>query len=119
MDDVEVSVMVCFFNSCQKDTWFDMVHSVVHHQGWVRWLLCNHIIPKAIALSEWLAECTCQTIGKTEGMVKQEPVHPQPCTHYVHHDCAHCGLCALTTTTTNTCTVPVGENHHSVLVRWC
>ena len=41
----------------KKDTWFDMAHSVVHHQAWVWWLVCNHIMPKAIALSEWLAEC--------------------------------------------------------------
>ena len=52
----------------------------------------------------------------SKGMEQQELVHPQHHTHCVHHDCAHCGLCALTTT--NTCTVPVGENHHSVLVGW-
>ena len=28
-----------------KDTWCDMTHSVVYYQAWVRWLLCNHIIP--------------------------------------------------------------------------
>ena len=32
----------------------DMAHSVVYHQAWVRWLLCNDIIPKAIPLSQCL-----------------------------------------------------------------
>ena len=27
-----------------------MAHSVVYYQAWVRWLLCNDIIPKAITL---------------------------------------------------------------------
>ena len=49
-----------------------------------------------------MGECTRQTIGKTEGMEQREPVHPQLHSHCVYHDCAHCGLCALTTTTTNT-----------------
>ena len=41
-----------------KDTWCDMTHSVVYHQAWVRWLLCNDIIPKAIPLSQCLlAQC--------------------------------------------------------------
>ena len=34
-----------------------MAHSVVYDQAWVRWLLCNDIIPKAIPLSERLAQC--------------------------------------------------------------
>ena len=34
-----------------------MTHSVIYYQAWVRWLLCNHIIPKAIPLSECLAQC--------------------------------------------------------------
>ena len=34
----------------RKDTWCDMAHSVVYMQAWVRWLLCNDIIPKAITL---------------------------------------------------------------------
>ena len=34
-----------------------MTHSVVYYQAWVRWLLCNDIIPKAIPLSERLAQC--------------------------------------------------------------
>ena len=29
-----------------------MAHSVVYYQVWVRWLLCNDIIPKAIPLSQ-------------------------------------------------------------------
>ena len=33
----------------KKDTWCDMAHSVVYHQAWVWWLVCNHIMPKAIA----------------------------------------------------------------------
>ena len=33
-----------------------MTHSVVDDQAWVRWLLCNNIIPKAIPLSECLAQ---------------------------------------------------------------
>ena len=28
-----------------------MRYSVVYYQAWVRWLLCNDIIPKAIPLS--------------------------------------------------------------------
>ena len=34
-----------------------MTHSVVYYQAWVRWLLCNDIIPKAIPLSERLEQC--------------------------------------------------------------
>ena len=34
-----------------------MTHSVVNYQARVRWLLCNDIIPKAIPLSERLAQC--------------------------------------------------------------
>ena len=34
-----------------------MAQSVVDDQTWVRWLLCNDIIPKAIPLSECLAQC--------------------------------------------------------------
>ena len=34
-----------------------MAHSVVYYQAWVRWLLCNDIIPKAILLSERLTQC--------------------------------------------------------------
>ena len=34
-----------------------MAHSVVHRQAWVRWLLCNDIISKAIPLSQRLAQC--------------------------------------------------------------
>ena len=34
-----------------------MTHSIVDDQAWVRWLLCNDIIPKAIPLSERLAQC--------------------------------------------------------------
>ena len=34
-----------------------MAHSIVDDQARVRWLLCNHIIPKAIPLSECLAQC--------------------------------------------------------------
>ena len=41
----------------KKDAWCDMAHSVVYYQAWVRWLLCNDIIPKAIPLSERLAQC--------------------------------------------------------------
>ena len=41
----------------RKDKWCDMAHSVVYYQAWVRWLLCNDIIPKAIPLSERLAQC--------------------------------------------------------------
>ena len=41
----------------KKDTWCDMTHSVVYYQAWVRWVLCNDIIPKAIPLSERLAQC--------------------------------------------------------------
>ena len=41
----------------KKDTWCDMTHSVIYYQAWVRWLLCNDIIPKAIPLSERLAQC--------------------------------------------------------------
>ena len=41
----------------RKDTWCDMAHSVVYYQAWVRWLLCNDIIPKAIPLSERLTQC--------------------------------------------------------------
>ena len=41
----------------RKDTWCDMAHSVVYYQARVRWLLCNDIIPKAIPLSERLAQC--------------------------------------------------------------
>ena len=40
-----------------KDTWRDMAHSVVYYQAWVRWLLCNDIITKAIPLSERLTQC--------------------------------------------------------------
>ena len=31
----------------KKDAWCDIAHSVVNYQAWVRWLLCNGIIPKA------------------------------------------------------------------------
>lgn len=41
----------------RKDKWCDMAHSVVYYQAWVRWLLCNDIIPKAIPLSERLTQC--------------------------------------------------------------
>ena len=41
----------------KNDLWCDMTHSVVDDQSWVRWLLCNDIIPKAIPLSERLAQC--------------------------------------------------------------
>ena len=41
----------------RKDKWCNMAHSVVYYQAWVRWLLCNDIIPKAIPLSERLAHC--------------------------------------------------------------
>ena len=41
----------------KKDAWCDMTHSVVDDQAWVRWLLCNDIMPKAIPLSERLAQC--------------------------------------------------------------
>ena len=41
----------------RKDKWCNMAHSVVYYQAWVRWLLCNNIIPKAIPLSERLAHC--------------------------------------------------------------
>ena len=34
-----------------------MEHSVVYYQAWVRWLLCNDIITKAIPLSERLTQC--------------------------------------------------------------
>ena len=34
-----------------------MAHSIIYYQAWVRWLLCNDIIPKAIPLSERLAQC--------------------------------------------------------------
>ena len=34
-----------------------MTHSIIYYQAWVRWLLCNNIIPKAIPLSERLAQC--------------------------------------------------------------
>ena len=34
-----------------------MAHSVVYNQAWVIWLLCNDNIPKAIPLSERLAQC--------------------------------------------------------------
>ena len=40
----------------KKDAWCDMAHSVIYYQAWVRWL-CNDIIPKAIPLSERLAQC--------------------------------------------------------------
>ena len=30
-----------------------MAHSVVYMEAWVRWLLCNDIIPKAIPLSHF------------------------------------------------------------------
>ena len=36
----------------RKDTWCDMTHSFVYYQAWVRWFLCNDIIPKAIPLSQ-------------------------------------------------------------------
>ena len=42
----------------RKDKWCDMAHSVVYYQAWVRWLLCNDIITKAIPLSERLTQCT-------------------------------------------------------------
>ena len=41
----------CFTTLCA------MAHSVVHMQAWVRWVLCNDIIPKAIPLSERLTQC--------------------------------------------------------------
>ena len=31
-----------------------MAHSAVYYQAWVRWLLCNDIIPKTIPLSQRL-----------------------------------------------------------------
>ena len=34
-----------------------MTHRVIYYQARVRWLLCNNIIPKAIPLSERLAQC--------------------------------------------------------------
>ena len=48
----------CFGHDSQERkthgvTW----HSVVDDQAWVRWLLCNDIIPKAIPLSERLVQC--------------------------------------------------------------
>ena len=41
----------------RKDTWCDMAHSVVYMQAWVRWVLCNDIITKAIPPSERLTQC--------------------------------------------------------------
>ena len=41
----------------KKDKWCDMAHSVVYMEAWVRWLLCNDIIPKAIPLSQRLTQC--------------------------------------------------------------
>ena len=57
--------------------------------------------------------------GKTEGMEQEEPVHPQSRTHCVHHDYAHCGLCAVSSTSTNTCTAVAGEESDRVPVGWC
>ena len=51
--------------------------------------------------------------GKSEGMEQEEPVHPQLHIHCVHHDSAHHGLCALSTTSTNICTVSVGGGWQS------
>ena len=39
-------------------------------------------------------------------------------THCVHHDCAHCGRCAVSSTSINTCIVSTGEKHHSIPVGW-
>ena len=33
-------------------------HSIMCYQTWVRWLLCNDIIPKAIPLSQHLPQCS-------------------------------------------------------------
>ena len=41
----------------RKDKWCDMAHSVVYYQAWVRRVLCNDIITKAIPLSHKLAQC--------------------------------------------------------------
>ena len=55
-----------------------------------------------------MGECTRQSIDATEGMEQGKPVHPQSRTHCAYHDSAHCGLCALSSTSTITCTVCVG-----------
>ena len=41
----------------RKDKWCDMAHSVVYYQAWVKWVLCNDIIPKAIPLSQRPTQC--------------------------------------------------------------
>ena len=47
----------------RKDTWCEMAHTVVYYQAWVRWLLCNDIIPKAIPPSSMT--CSMSSFGKT------------------------------------------------------
>ena len=48
----------------RKDTWCDMTHNVVvYYQAWVRWMLCNDIIPKAIPPSSMT--CSMSSFGKT------------------------------------------------------
>ena len=47
----------------RKDTWCDMTHTVVYYQAWVRWMLCNDIIPKAIPPSSMT--CSMSSFGKT------------------------------------------------------
>ena len=74
---------------------------------------CHHLAQPQCCT---MGECTRQSIDKTEGMEQEEPVHPQSHTHCAYHDSAHCGRCALSSTSTNTCTVSVGEEHHRVLV---
>ena len=81
-------------------------------------LASQHALTSAFILAEYPLT-RCQSPWHTEGMEQEKPVHPQSRIHCAHHDCAHCGPCALSSTSTKTCTVSVGEEHHRVLVEWC
>ena len=52
-----------------------MKHSVVDDQAWVRWLLCNDIIPKAIPLSERLAQCPHLAAHNTKKLIELARTH--------------------------------------------
>ena len=60
-----------------KDKWGNMAHSVVYYQARVRWVLCNDIIPKAIPLSERLAQCPhLARHANTIKLIELARIHP-------------------------------------------
>ena len=47
----------------RKGKWCDMAHSVVFMQAWMRWVLCNDIIPKAVL--PFSMTCSMSSFGRT------------------------------------------------------